>query len=109
MINRCTGKLLRKNHVSEDLEEFIEKYRDYTPRSWMLESGMCGRSSSQRLNEAIKKWSLHNREPWTADLLDMHFRPTPRYMDQNFGPEMVDEYSRFSETYNVPIECAYKS
>jgi glycosyltransferase involved in cell wall biosynthesis len=105
MINRYTGRLLRRRQISEDLEDFIDNYKDYQPRRWMLENAMDSKSSSQRLNEEIKRWSIGHGEPWTADLLDMHWRPTPRYMDPRSRSEILDEYSRFSESYNVPIEC----
>ena len=104
MINRSTGTLLRPGHVPEDLENLIDHYQDYRPRAWMVENGMDCRSSSRRLNEEIKQWSIQNGEPWTADLVDMHWRPIPRYLDPKVCPEMLDEYSRFSESYDVPIE-----
>jgi glycosyltransferase involved in cell wall biosynthesis len=104
MINGATGRLLRPGRVSQDLEDFIQHYQDYAPRKWMLENGMCCESSSRRLNEEIKRRSIQNGEPWTTDLLAMHWRPTPQYMCQPGDSEISQEYSRFSESYNVGIE-----
>jgi glycosyltransferase involved in cell wall biosynthesis len=104
MINRYTGRLLRSGQISGDLEEFIQRYQDYEPRKWMLENSMCCHSSSRRLNEEIKRWSIQNGEPWTADLVAMHWRPTPKYLDPQKHSEMLDEYSRFYDSYKVPVE-----
>jgi glycosyltransferase involved in cell wall biosynthesis len=104
MINHHTGRILRSGQLAEDLKDFIEHYQDYQPRKWMLENGMACESSSQRLNEEIKRWSIQHGEPWTADLLTMHWRPTPKYLNGEEASGIFEEYSRFSNSYNVPIE-----
>lgn len=103
MINRHTGRVLKSGQIAEDLKDFIEHYQDYQPRKWMLENGMCCEASSQRLNEEIKRWSMQRGEPWTVDLLGMHWRPIPKYMNPKEASDIFEEYARFSDTYKVPI------
>lgn len=104
MINRSTGSLLRQGRIAEDLDDFIQHYQDYEPRKWMLENGMCCEASSRRLNDEIRKRSMQNGEPWTADLAAMHWRPIPKYMHPEEESAMSEEYSRFPQAYGVPIE-----
>jgi glycosyltransferase involved in cell wall biosynthesis len=106
MINANTGRLLGAKRVSEELGEFISHYRDYQPRKWMLQNHIDCISSSQKLNEEIKRWSTENGEPWTVDLQLMHWRPIPSFVDFEERSGILEEYSHFADSYGIPIELS---
>jgi glycosyltransferase involved in cell wall biosynthesis len=104
-INDATGRLLRPNHIAEDLTRLIADSSTMHPRQWMLENGKSAWDSSARLNETMKRVAQASGAPWTVDLAPMQWRPNADYLRPEDAGRLKSEYARFADAYGLPIQA----
>jgi len=102
-INQNTGRLLRHNHLAAQLKDFVDSSAQYEPRRWVMEEGVDCVSSSRKLNEALKQWTLSNGGQWTEDIATLRWRPNPQYYEPEDAVRLRPCYDEFENLYGICI------
>ncbi|MDH3891779.1 MAG: glycosyltransferase [candidate division Zixibacteria bacterium] len=105
-VNEQTGCLFTRSNVVRKLSEFIQNYRQYQPRKWVLENGVSYVESTRILNEAIRSAALDMGEQWTLDIHEHQWRPNPTYLSDDICREMRPHYDSFESAFGIPLITA---
>ena len=105
-VNEHTGKLLRKDGLGAQLEEFVEASAKYEPRQWVTENGVDCIASSAVLNEALKKGALESGAEWTEDIATLRWRPDPRYYFPEDLERLMPSYVDLEQRCGIEISRA---
>lgn len=77
-INKQTGVLLERQGLAEKLMWFLSTSDEFRPRKWAVGKVDCY-TTSQRLNEFLRKYSSEAGLPWTTDIVPFCRRYVPEY------------------------------
>ncbi len=102
-VNETTGMLFNHRDVHKQLAQFIDNYHRYHPRKWVMENAVSAVYSNRILNEHVRESCLGRGEPWTKDLLPLHWRPNPVYLHEEDNGVMRDGYEDFKREYGIPL------
>lgn len=102
-INPETGRFLDARHLGAELERFVADAASFAPRRWMLENRHGYRDSSRALNKLLRQRSHEEGLPWTADLVDMQWRPNPEYLPTSAAAEFRQAYRDFEDRYGIGL------
>jgi glycosyltransferase involved in cell wall biosynthesis len=102
-VNEHTGRLLRHDHLAEQLQDFVESAAQYEPRKWAIENGIDCATSSRTLNEALKRQALAGGDEWTEDIATLRWRPDPQYYDPRDAERLRPCYKEIEDSCNVSI------
>lgn len=102
-VNEHTGRLLRHNHLSAQLKDFVESSVRYQPRTWAIENGIDCVSSTQTLNQALKQSALSSGGLWTEDIATLRWRPDPQYYDPQDAERLRSCYEEIESSCGVKI------
>jgi Glycosyl transferases group 1 len=102
-INPATGRFLDASHLGAELERFVADAASFAPRRWMLENRHGYRDSSQALNKLLRQRAHEEELPWTADLVDMQWRPNPEYLSASAAAEFRPAYADFEGRYGIGL------
>jgi glycosyltransferase involved in cell wall biosynthesis len=76
-INDSTGCLFNDGDLAGQLQSFLERASDYSPRDWAERNISCHRSTAA-LNEAIRDHMVESGQEWTQDIAPLCWCPDPR-------------------------------
>lgn len=102
-INDHTGLLLTNRNLGRQLENFIDRHEQYSPRQWVLDNSVSCHHSSRLLNDAIRRKALEWGELWTTDIAALHWRPNPTYVYEDDLRLNAPAYEDFPRTYGCSL------
>jgi len=102
-VNEHTGRLLQHHDLATQLKDFVESSGEYEPRKWVLENGVDCVSSSQTLNQALKKHAVESGAQWTEDIATLRWRPNPQYYNPQEAERLLPSYEEIKTLCGIEI------
>ena len=102
-VNEHTGMLLRSENLGAQLQQFLERFRSYSPRQYALEQGWCCFGSTKKLNQALRQMAVDAGEPWTQDIAVHHWRPDPQLLYASDRERMESEYQDVERRFGIQL------
>ena len=103
-VNDQTGRFLRAERLSQDLDDFVDNHAHYRPREWAMSGGIDCWASSNILNWHLRQAAAERGSPWTQDIAPMHWRPKGQYLRQEDRDAILPEYESFESRYGVRLD-----
>jgi hypothetical protein len=101
-INANTGRLLTRNRMAYQVQDFIETSSAYQPRPWALANISCHHSYAV-LNRCLREEARRRRQPWTRDLLPFYQNALPRYLSAEDERAMAPWYEDFAQAHGIRL------
>jgi glycosyltransferase involved in cell wall biosynthesis len=102
-INAATGRFLAHRNLAAQLTDFIATAHRYRPREWVLDNGVSCFSSTQVLNDRLRRHALENGQEWTLDIAPLQWRPNPTLVDARDGERLRPAYEDIRARFGVGI------
>jgi glycosyltransferase involved in cell wall biosynthesis len=102
-INKRTGVLVQRQGLARRLQQFLEESEHYRPRQWAIENISCTRTS-ERLNDALRTWSLQQGYPWAMDIAPLCWRYVPSYVRSADKLRLAPAVEELASKHGVVLE-----
>lgn len=97
-INEETGARLLVGNIATQLTELLSKADSMQPQLWARKNISSSRTTG-KLNTFFKQEADRLRRPWTADLVEMCYRPYPTYVLQEDKEGLRSSYQDLHQVW----------
>jgi glycosyltransferase involved in cell wall biosynthesis len=97
-VNDHTGRMLREEHLAEDIMDMLARAASFGPRSWVMANKVSCYDSTRALNDFLRDHARRAGQEWTRDIVGHAWNPYPELLPEDRGsmaPAYRDMFDRF--------------
>lgn len=105
-INEQTGRLLRPDHLADDLAALVRDSAILDPRGWAVEN-IAGLCSQKKVDAMLAEHAATTGAPWTRGIVLPQWRPHPTFARADdleiMRPIYADLHERFPQVFSADL------
>ncbi len=101
-VNDHTGRMLREEHLAEDIMDMLARAASFRPRSWVMANKVSCYDSTRALNDFLRDHARRAGQEWTRDIVGHAWNPYPELLPEDRG-SMAAAYRDMFDRFGLKI------